>query len=70
MPSHIGIMPGEIPIWFSKSTLRSESYRKVFEIIIESTEAASMPHPFQKHRKLVGLLEGKFCIIFWLTGTN
>ena len=45
MPSHLGFMLSEIPKWFSKSILRREAYCKLFDVINENTESASLPRP-------------------------
>eukprot|EP00795_Rhopilema_esculentum_P002040 gene2040-17605_t len=59
MPSHLGFLLSEIPKWFSKSTLRREAYKKLFDITNENSERASLPHPYQKFSQTRWLVRGK-----------
>ncbi len=59
MPSHLGFTLSKIPKWFSKSILRREAYCKLFDIINENTESASLPIPFQKMSQTRWLVRGK-----------
>eukprot|EP00795_Rhopilema_esculentum_P000532 gene532-10215_t len=58
MPSHLGFLLSEIPKWFSKSTLRWEAYKKLFDIINENSERASFPNPYQKFSQTRWLVRG------------
>eukprot|EP00795_Rhopilema_esculentum_P005707 gene5707-10957_t len=62
MPSHLGFLLKKIPKWFTKSTIRRDAYKKLFDIINAGTESSNLPKPFQKYNETRWLARSK--IIF------
>ena len=59
VPSNLGFMLSEIPRWFSKSILRREACKELFETFEGSVESSTLPLPFQKFSQTRWLVRGK-----------
>ena len=60
MPAHLGYMLNEIPKWFSKSGVRRDAYKELFETFEGCTvEDSTIPLPFPKCNQTRWLVRGK-----------
>ncbi|CAB3986321.1 zinc finger MYM-type 6-like [Paramuricea clavata] len=60
MPANIGFMLSEIPKWFSKSSVRRDSYKQLFTAFEGCpAEESTLPLPFQKCNQTRWLVRGK-----------
>lgn len=59
LPSNFGFLLSEIPKWFSKSSLRRESYKTLFNIMNPDDERKGLPAPFQQPSATRWLVRGK-----------
>ena len=60
MPANLGFMLSEIPKWFSKSVIRRDAYKELFETFEGcSVESSTIPLPFQKCNLTRWLVRGK-----------
>uniref|UniRef100_A0A0N7ZCY6 Uncharacterized protein n=1 Tax=Scylla olivacea TaxID=85551 RepID=A0A0N7ZCY6_SCYOL len=59
LPSNLGFLLSEIPKWFSKSSLRRESYKTLFNIMNPDDERKGLPAPFQQPSATRWLVRGK-----------
>jgi hypothetical protein len=60
MPASLGFMLCEIPKWFSKSAIRREAYKELFETFKGcNIENWTAPLPFQKYNQTRWLVRGK-----------
>ena len=56
LPSSLGFLLAEIPKWFSKSTIRREAYKSLYEVM--SPDEEQVP-PFEKYSATRWLVRGK-----------
>jgi hypothetical protein len=56
LPSSLGFLLAEIPKWFSKSTIRREAYKTLYELMSPDDDQAP---PFEKYSKTRWLVRGK-----------
>ena len=59
LPSNLGFLLSEIPKWFSKSSLRREAYRSLFDVMNPDGERKGLPTPFQQPAATRWLVRGK-----------
>ncbi|XP_068241400.1 zinc finger BED domain-containing protein 5-like [Palaemon carinicauda] len=62
LPSSLGFLISETPLWFSNSNLRREEYKSLFETLNPPSETEcryQAPLPFQKDSKVRWLVKGK-----------
>eukprot|EP00795_Rhopilema_esculentum_P002576 gene2576-769_t len=59
LPSSLGFILKEVPKWFSKSTIRREGFKELFNTINPDNERAGIPLPFAKFCATRWLVRGK-----------
>nr|XP_012563314.1 unnamed protein product [Hydra vulgaris] len=59
MPSSVGFLLSEIPSFFSKSSIRREEFKVLFQTMDPSNERTGTPSPFQKYSATRWLVRGK-----------
>ena len=59
LPSSIGYLLSEVPAFFSRSTIRREEFKKLFDVMDPNQERAGTPTPFQKFSVTRWLVRGK-----------
>ena len=59
LPASIGFMLAEIPKWFRKSTIRRDSFKKLFDIMNPNDERMGTASPFQQASTTRWLARGK-----------
>lgn len=59
LPPNLGFLLSEIPKWFSKSSLRREAYKSLFNIMNPDDERKGIPTPFQQPAATRWLVRGK-----------
>jgi hypothetical protein len=60
LPSSLGFLLAEIPKWFSKSTIRRDAYKTLFDVMSPDTD--QLP-PFEKYSATRWLVRGKLIFI-------
>lgn len=59
LPSSVGFILAEVPKWFSKSSLRRDSFQALFQTLDPNGERTGTPSPFQKSSATRWLVRGK-----------
>ena len=59
LPSNLGYILSEVPKWFSKSALRRDNYKELFEVMDPNCERTGTPNPFKKISATRWLVKGK-----------
>ena len=59
MPSAIGYLLAEVPAFFSRSSVRREEFKKLFDVMDPDQDRAGTPTPFQKYSTTRWLVRGK-----------
>eukprot|EP00794_Sanderia_malayensis_P002936 gene2936-biopygen2413 len=68
LPSSLGFLLSEIPKWFSKSTVRREAFKTLFNVMNAGNDRMGTPLPFQKSSTTRWLVRGKVvynCLVNW-----